>query len=297
MESSYFLNRYEKMSKKHVTQVTLKKCLRVNTLKSKNADIEDFFKQKRMPFEKIPFLKNGYYIDDESFNIVSTKEYLDGYFYIQEAASQVPVEVLEPNGSELVLDMCASPGSKSTQISAHMDNKGVLICLESNKRRIDRLLNNFERCKVKNAIVINSDARFFEFEKKFDKILLDAPCSGNFASDKEWFEKKENYVIEEISEISNLQKELISAAHKLLKKGGLMVYSTCSLEPEENEMIIDYAIKKIGFAVEKIEKDIGSEGLTSFENHIFDDSLKLTKRFWPNKDKTQGFFIAKLRKT
>jgi NOL1/NOP2/sun family putative RNA methylase len=279
-----------------IEKITLKKCIRVNTLKFSNKDAEEFFKNKKIKFTKVSFLENGYYIEDNSFNIVSTKEYLNGFFYIQEAASQVPVEILEPKEGETVLDMCASPGSKSTQMSQHMKNEGTLVCLDSNQSRIQKLINNLERTGVTNSIILQADGRYFEYTSKFDKILLDAPCSGNYVVDKEWLEKKENYVIDEIKERQKLQKELLKSACNLLKKDGILVYSTCSLEPEENEEVISFALENLPLSIEKIEKNIGSQALTEFDNKVFTKNTNFAKRFWPNITKTQGFFVAKLRK-
>lgn len=297
MIPSYFVRRYKSFSGIEIEPVELKKSIRVNTLKTSNEEIENLLSKRGIKLSKIPFLENAYYVEDSKFNIVSSKEYLDGLFFIQEAASQVSVTVLDPKPGDLVLDMCASPGAKSTQIGQKLNGDGMLVCLENNAIRIQRLSNNLERCGVKNSLVYNLDASYFESDKKFDKILLDAPCSGNYAVDATWFEKRRDFSLGDVKGRSVDQKKLICNAFNLLKEDGVLVYSTCSLEPEENEEIINWAISKYDLVLDDIELSAGSPGITNYGDRDFDESLSKTKRFWPHLSNTQGFFVAKLRKT
>jgi NOL1/NOP2/sun family putative RNA methylase len=243
---------------------------------------------------KVPFLKYGYYYESK-FSLASTSEYLQGYIYIQEAASQLPAQVLNPLPGENVLDMCASPGSKTTQIAQLMENKGLILCTDTDSRRLKSLRNNLERCDVANAILYKKDARFInDFGKKYDKILLDAPCSGNYVIEEKFFQEKN---IHGIMERSRMQKELLKAAVKSLNKGGLLVYSTCSLEPEEDEMNIDWLLQKYPeLELEETGIDIGDPGLVEVFGKKLNSNINKTRRFWPEKTGTEGFYIAKIRK-
>ena len=129
--------------------------------------------------------------------------------------------VLKPNEKDLVLDMSAAPGGKTTQLAAYMNNKGTIVALDNNVKRLESLRNNIERLGVMNTIIYNKDARFVsDFGIEFDKILLDAPCSGTFTTEEKWLENK---TIEGIKERARLQRELLKAAVKVLKHGGVML--------------------------------------------------------------------------
>jgi NOL1/NOP2/sun family putative RNA methylase len=239
-------------------------------------------------------LKYGYFYEAD-FSLGSTPEYLQGFYYLQEAASQIPVQVLDPKENEVVLDMAASPGSKTTQMAQLMNNKGVIVALDNDRRRLESLQNNLERLSVTNTILLKKDARFADdFNFKFDKILLDAPCSGNFCIEKDYFSKRS---INDLFQKSKVQKELLEAGLRCLKSKGVLVYSTCSLEPEEDEMVIDLILKAHSdIHLEDTGLTVGEEGKTKVFDKELDQSLSLTRKFWPHKTGTEGFFIAKLRK-
>jgi tRNA (cytosine40_48-C5)-methyltransferase len=283
---NFFIHRYKKMG--HIIdpeKIKLKEAIRINTFKIDEKKIIKRLKKNEITINKISFLKQGYFTDAD-FSIGSTEEYLLGYYYLQEAASQCVSEVLNPKETDLVLDMCAAPGSKTTHLSQIMNNKGIIIAIDIHQKRIEALKNNIERMGCENIIVYRKDAKYVnDLNLKFDKILLDAPCSGNFLIEKDWFEKR---TIDDIQKNANEQKKLISSAIRVLKKNGTLIYSTCSLEPEENEEIVEYALNKFNIKLEKIEINIGEEGLT--------EKTRLCKRFWPEKTNTQGFFIAKIIK-
>jgi NOL1/NOP2/sun family putative RNA methylase len=207
----------------------------------------------------------------------------------------LPAEILIPEENDLVLDMCAAPGSKTTQLAMMMNNKGRIIALELNNPRLPSLQNNLERCGVTNTIVYKKDARYADdLNLEFDKILLDAPCSGNFANDENWFEER---IVEDLKQISKTQKQLLESALNVLKPGGFLVYSTCSLEPEENELNIDWLLKvHKNVSLEKINLEIGVPGLTNVFGQEMNNEISKCRRLWPHKTGTQGFFLAKIRK-
>lgn len=289
-----FLTRYEELGATFDPEtVLIRKSLRVNTLKADKTEVIDALKKKGVSIERIPFAP-GYYYESE-FSLGATPMYLQGDYYLQEAASQLSPLVLSPVPGDRVLDMCAAPGSKTTQMAEMMENKGLLVAVDTEPRRLGSLRNNLERLGVTNTVLFKKDARFIpDLKKTFDKILLDAPCSGNFCIEENYFATK---TLDGIRSRARLQKELLKAAYRVLNKGGTLVYSTCSLEPEEDELVIDWFIKKFpDMLLVDTGLTIADPGATSFSGHELDASLAKTKRFWPHKTGTQGFFIAKLIK-
>jgi len=228
-------------------------------------------------------------------------EHLLGYYYIQELASMLPVLALNPKENERVLDLCASPGSKTTQIAARMNNKGLLIANEVKFGRIKILSANTERCGIMNMLITKRDGialckRLKEENFLFDKILLDAPCSGEgtFRSAPKGLEM---WNIKTIENISRLQKALIASAIEILVPGGELVYSTCTHAPEENEEIVDFALKNFNVKIEKINLPIKTRsGITIWKEKSYSSEVELSCRIYPQDADTEGFFIAKIKK-
>ncbi len=268
--------------------------LRINTLKAGEAALVGRLRGQGVTLRKHPHLPLAYEYE-APFSLGATPEYLLGYYYLQEAASQLPVLVLDPQPGETVLDMCAAPGSKTTQMAALMRNEGVIVALDENAQRLRALALNLARCGVTNTLAYKKDARFaFDFGQRFSKILLDAPCTGNFVVEPRFFEIKD---LEGVGANARRQKELLKAAHKCLAPGGIIVYSTCSLEPEENELNVAWLLGKFpDFRLEPVEISVGDPGLTEVFGQRLPDEIKYTRRLWPHKTRTQGFYIAKIKK-
>lgn len=228
-------------------------------------------------------------------------EHLLGYYYIQEIASMLPVLVLNPKEDEKVLDLCASPGSKTTQIAARMKNLGLLIANEVKFGRIKILAANTERCGVMNMIITKRDGialckRLKEQNFLFDKILLDAPCSGE-GTIRSTPRTLEMWNVKTIENLSKLQKSLIASAIEILKPEGELVYSTCTHAPEENEEIMDFALKNFDVKAEKIKLPLKTrEGITKWEGREYSDEVRQSCRVYPQDADTEGFFIAKIRR-
>lgn len=233
-----------------------------------------------------------------------TLEHMLGYYYIQDISSMLPVIVLQPSPKETILDLAAAPGSKSTQIASEMENTGTLITNDLSIGRIKILSANLEKCGVKNTIITRESGAVLckKLERqgmKFDKILLDAPCSGegtiieNPKTLKMWS-------MNTVKRLSGLQKKLIKSAIKILKEGGEIVYSTCTHSPEENEEVIDYIIRNnLNLKTEKIslpQEFKSREGVTEWKDKEYDAEVKNCCRIYPHDNNTGGFFIAKLRK-
>jgi len=299
-----FIDRYSKLTNieefKKYSLSFLRRSIRINTLKSSISHMKKILLDLSWKHEQIPWCKDGFYVENPNRrDIGNLTEHALGFFYVQEAASMIPPIVLDAKPNETVLDMCAAPGSKSTQIASMMKNTGVLISNDSDKTRINALRMNLERCGVTNAIVTNMEGGWFKKSGVvFDKILLDAPCSGigtirkSLKTIRIWNPKM-------ATKISLIQKDLILTAFDMLKSGGIMVYSTCTLEPEENEGVIDYLIKnRDGVVIEPIELDIKrSVPVTYFEGKKYSDEVLKTLRIWPQDNDTEGFFVCKIKKS
>lgn len=269
------------------------KSIRVNTLKISREEIYERLREK-FEVKEMKWYENGFFVDGE---ISKTVEHYLGYYYIQEASSMLPPLALELDKNDTVLDLCSAPGSKATQMAMIMENHGVIIANDISMARLKALTHNIQKSGALNCIITNYDARnFYRTGLKFDKILLDAPCtaSGKIVKNKKVVE---NWNYKRVRYMSILQKKLIKSAYYCLNKNGIVVYSTCSLEPEENEEVIDYAVKNFDFEVEKINfKGIKTRrGIKKWEDKEY-EGVEKAIRIWPHDNLTEGFFICRLRK-
>jgi NOL1/NOP2/sun family putative RNA methylase len=276
----------------------LRRSIRVNTLKISIDKVKKKL-EKDWVLTPIPWCKEGFWLvhNEGRRDVGNLKEHSLGYIYIQESCSMIPPIVLDPKPGDVVLDMSAAPGSKATQIAQYMENKGVLVANDYKGMRIKPLGMNVQRMGITNTIITLMEGRFFKgFE--FDKILLDAPCSGTGTIRKSLKTLKIwNPVM--VKRLAGTQKQLIETAFNNLKKGGIMVYSTCSLEPEEDEGVIDFLLDKFDDAeVQDIKLDglKRSEPILEFNKRKFNPEVKKCLRIWPQDNDTEGFFIAKIKK-
>jgi len=289
---SFFQERYRNLGGT-TKPVTLSPSIRINTLKTNAKTLVSRLDKQGAALEKIPFTKHGYTVKGD-FPVGSSVEYLLGYYYIQEAAAQLPAIVLNPQPDDTILDCCAAPGGKTTQMAQLMHNHGRIIAYELKDKRLLGLCSNLERMGITNTVAFGGDfAKVRKTGLTFDKVLLDAPCSGNYVTDDKWFSKRS---LSGIQTSSKIQKRLLRNACEMLKVGGTLVYSTCSLEPEENELNMDWAINNLPLTLEKFNLPLGDPGLTRVLGQELDKSVSHCKRFWPHKTNTEGFFIAKLVK-
>ncbi|MFX0061408.1 MAG: NOL1/NOP2/sun family putative RNA methylase, partial [Candidatus Hermodarchaeota archaeon] len=231
------------------------------------------------------------------FSLGATPEYLQGLYTLQGLRSQLPVISLAPTENDLTLDMCAAPGSKTTQAAQLMQNEGRLIAIDRSKSRLLALYENLARMGVKNCISMVFDGRqISKLNLEFDKILLDAPCTGSGIINRDPT-RKSSRVLKDIETLSKIQQQLLNSAVKVLRAGGTVIYSTCSLEPEENELIIDQVLKENKeIKIENLSlTHSGSPGLTKIGSTELDPSLKRCERFFPSEGH-EGFFICKIKK-
>lgn len=286
----FFINRYEQLGWKY-HEVSPKQAIRINTINKKGKNLIERLGSNGIELKKIPFQDQGYWVLRSDVSVGATAEYLLGLYSIQEAASQIPVTLFIDLMDKLVLDACAAPGGKTVQLADLMRNTGAIVALDVAKQRLWALANHLERCRIGNTVVYNRDARRAQVLKlKFDRILLDVPCSGNFASSKGWFKRR---TLDDVERNAVLQREILAEATNCLLDKGEIVYSTCSLEPEENELNVEWARKNLNLRIEKVDC-YGQEGLTEVFGQQLDDSIKFCRRIWPGE--TQGFFVCKLVK-
>lgn len=226
-------------------------------------------------------------------------EHLLGYYYVQELSSMLSVIALQPLPGELVFDLCAAPGSKSSQLAAAMQNKGTLIANEVKLDRLRILSATLERCGATNCIMTRDDAigltnRLADQGIKADKILLDAPCSGEgtLRSSPKTFLMWNHKVVDKMG---RLQKKLISSALRALKKNGTLLYSTCTHSPLENEAVVDFALKNFPVKLETITLPIKTRpGVTSWQGETYSPEVTKCHRLYPQDNDSEGFFVAKL---
>lgn len=269
--------------------------LRVNTLKM---NLEEFERIAPFHLKKVPWISNGYFYEAED---VPAKHpfYSAGLYYLQEPSAMTPASRLKVQPGERVLDLCAAPGGKATELGAALQGEGLLVANDINTARARALLRNLELFGISNSFVTNEPPHVLaeRFPEFFHKIMVDAPCSGegmfrkNPAVVDSWQEKGPEY-------FSKLQREIIVQAADMLLPGGMMFYSTCTFSPLENEKTITHLLKeRPDMEVIPMEDYEGfAEGLTSYRGEVFDESCKLCRRIWPHKMSGEGHFMALLHK-
>ncbi len=266
--------------------------IRTNTIKISNIDLEKRLTSKGFHL-KGTVIRDVFAVEKSPFPIGATTEYLLGYYYIQDLSSCIAVESLDVQEDQIILDMASAPGGKTTFIAQKMKNTGCVIALDINSARINSMVFNIARCGVMNSCIYKMDSRqVADLNIKFDRVLLDAPCSceGVIIKDKT---RKTSHTAQDVEYCVSNQMELIEAAIKVVRPGGLLVYSTCSFAPEENENIVNSTLDRFDVKIEPVQ--YGIEGLTNFGDIRFHDDMKNTKRLYPHIHNTLGFYIARLR--
>lgn len=269
--------------------------IRINSLLTRRKDLAYALGQRKVETGNLEWTDTALIIFKSEVPIGATPEYLAGYYTIQGASSMLPVLNLDIQENMKVVDLCAAPGGKSTHIGELLSNTGVLYSNDICKERMHSLKSNISRMNIQNAIITNIDAIKFNVGK-VDRVLLDAPCSGTGVISKEP-NIKTSKSAEEIKKISKTQKKLILHAFDMLKSGGYMVYSTCSILLEENEEVVDYLlVERKNAKICDLNIAIGKEGFTHFRNENFNGSLNKSRRIYPHVHNMDGFFYAKIFK-
>nr|CAG4637053.1 EOG090X07AW [Ceriodaphnia reticulata]SVE72972.1 EOG090X07AW [Ceriodaphnia reticulata] len=271
--------------------------IRTNTLKTRRRDLAQALINRGVNLDPIgKWSKVGLVIYNSQVPIGATPEYLAGHYILQGASSFLPVMALAPQEGDKVLDMSAAPGGKTSHIAALMKNTGMLFANDANPDRARAIVGNLHRLGVTNAVVMTYDGKILpKMSRGYNRVLLDAPCSGSGVISKDPSAKTSKDA-KDVSRCSHLQKELILAAIDCADEGGYIVYSTCSVLVQENEWVVDYALKKRHVKIVETGLDFGRDGFPRFQKLQFHPSLKMAKRFYPHTHNMDGFFVAKLKK-
>ena len=270
--------------------------LRVNTIKYNIQELMKYLREKNIKFERVSWYNDALIIKNANEKEIQKLDiYEKGYIYLQSLSSMIPPLVLNPKPGEKVLDLTAAPGSKTTQMAAMMKNDGYILANELDKIRCDRLIYNVEKQGANIVEVINNRGEKVgeEYQEQFDKVLLDAPCSGegrflgnNVGTYRNWSKRT-------VRELAKLQKKLFKSAYTALKPNGMMVYSTCTLNKDENENVLQWAIENFNVKLLDINIDF-KEKMQGFNDGL-DGSINKAIRILPSKN-MEGFFVAKLKK-
>ena len=320
MQSVNPLDRYaaytDLASLKVASEKPLRKSLRVNTLKTTVEQFKTWAGERGWVLSPVPWCAEAFFIEREDRSVALGKDLLHllGHTYMQEAPSMLPVVLLDPQPGECILDMSAAPGSKTTQVAAAMQGRGLVICNDVQEKRLWTLKSSLHRCGVTNYIMTKKVGQWFgkHMTERFDRVLCDAPCTAQGTSRKD-SDALMYCSADNIGKMARLQRELLEAAVHACKIGGRIVYSTCTLTPEENEELVRSILNKFSTQLEVVDPRIEMEnGKWKMENKIFDkaieDSQAVQKHFqfsifnfpflrlWPQTYDTEGFFCAVLRK-
>lgn len=269
---------------------------RINRLKTTRDNIIDRFAKHGLNICQAPWYHNAFWF--EKWPDGPTLEQFAGLIQMQELASMLPPLVIykELSLAKRVFDTCAAPGSKTTQMAAMMNNQQLIVANDKNFRRIAALRFNLDKAGVINTVVTNEDLRQYP-SAEFDVVLLDAPCSaeGTVRKNPTLLNR---WSLRRIHSCATTQRQLILSAYDLLKPNGVLVYSTCTFAPEENEGVLTHLLTNRNAEIEPIDLPglKYSTGLPSFQNTQYNTSIKRVIRVWPHRNNTDGFFIAKVRK-
>lgn len=236
--------------------------------------------------KKHPYVIDGYYFDYKNYPLGKSPYFQCGLYYIQEPSAMAVAHCLDIHHDDYILDMCGAPGGKTCYVASHLSDRGLMITNDISKLRANILAGNVERFGLRNTIVTNCNPLKYQFKSFFDKIILDAPCSGEgmFRKDEDAIK---TWSMQKVNECAYIQRNLIDKAYEMLKKDGILVYSTCTYSLEENENQIEYMINELGMKLIPINKEKG----------MSDGFIKGTIRMYPHINKGEGQFIALLQKT
>jgi len=277
--------------------------VRTNTLKARRKDLAAALMKRGVRLDPLaPWSKVGLKIYESNVPVGATPEYLAGHYILQSAASMCPVMALGPQPGDRVLDMSAAPGGKTSYIAQLMRNKGVIIANDLKQERQKATVANLHRLGVTCAVTCCFDGRKLgpRMKNSFDRVLLDAPCSGLGVISRDPSVKVQR-TMADVYRCGHLQKELLLAAvdslnAKSKKGGGFMVYSTCSVAVAENEEVVNYLLSKRDVKIVDAGLDFGKPGFTRFQNKRFHPSMALTRRFYPHVHNMDGFYVCKIQK-
>jgi 16S rRNA (cytosine1407-C5)-methyltransferase len=282
-----------------ITAAAEQPAIAANLLRADPAKVEEKLRQWQMNYQPHPVNQSGFILQQDDLPLSHTLSYFCGRFRHQGLSSQLPVPALDPQPGETVLDLSAAPGSKAIQMADRMQNRGRLVLNDPSVRRLEALMANLARASVQNDVVLNLPGQIFGrlFPEHFDRVLADVPCSGlHYMPDRI---HTPYWNIGYLSVIANIQEQLLISAIKAAKVNGVIVYSTCSIAPEENEMVLARILQRYPVKVEALpDWPIASKrpGLQRYGEHVFPEALQQAVRIYPYPESWEGFFLVRLRK-
>ncbi len=271
--------------------------LRVNPRRTNAAALQDRLAARGVRLESVPV--PGAFRADGLSRPGSTSEFLLGHYYVQGLSSMLPVLALAPEPGQRVLDLCAAPGSKTTQIADEIEDRGLLIANDFKIPRLRALQSNLERIGVTCAAVTSYRGESFPGRISFDRVLVDAPCSGEGTWRERPPRRSRDWDPSQPERLHPLQLRVLSRAADLVAPGGVLVYSTCTYAPEENEAVVDDLLAlRSDLSIEPVAPPVPhAPGLTAWQGRTFRNELGLAARIYPHLVDSWGFFIARLRRT
>jgi NOL1/NOP2/sun family putative RNA methylase len=271
--------------------------VRVNEIKATPGRVRRAFEAAGVDAEHVGWHENLFRLADD-VSPGNTWPFVHGWVYGQEEVSAVPARVLDPEPGERVLDPCAAPGSKTTQLAALMGDRGTLVANDNNLGRLSALRSNAERCGVSNVVVTRQDARNFSLKpfdgERFDRTLVDVPCSceGTIRKNPDAVEE---WSLGHVESIAGVQQAILGRSIEVTREGGTVVYSTCTFAPEENEAVLQHALESHDCRLREFELALEHEpGVLEWRGERYDESMRRAKRIYPHHNDTGGFFCAKL---
>jgi NOL1/NOP2/sun family putative RNA methylase len=286
--------------------------LRVNGIKATPERVRTAFEEHGVGHEPVGW-HDGLFRLEEGVSPGNTWPFVHGWVYGQEEVSAIPARALAPDPGERVLDTCAAPGSKTTQLAALMDDRGLLVGNDNDLGRISALRANAERCGVSNLVVTEQDARNLSLKpfgvserrsearrttsdggERFDRALVDVPCSCEGTVRKNP-DALEGWSLDRVEGIAGVQKAMLGRALEVTREGGVVVYSTCTFAPEENEAVLQDALEEYDCRLAAFDLELEhAPGVTEWEGETFDEAMRRAKRVYPHHNDTGGFFCARL---
>ncbi len=274
---------------------------RTNTLKTTSRELMQQLTERGLSYQKVSFLPDAFILEGSAKQLTTTGLFDSGFLYVQSLSSMIPALVLEAQQNEIILDMTAAPGSKTSQVAALMENTGHIVANDISRVRLYKLRANLKLLDVKNTTVIQKKGQdlWKSYNNYFDRVLVDAPCSleGRFHCENPKTYRTWN--IKKVKQLSHLQRYLLRSALTCTKPGGVIVYSTCTLSPEENEEVLDWLLtkEKDSVVLEPINLEIPEKirAFHKWQDKVFDPQVKNAIRILPS-SLMEGFFVAKLKK-
>ena len=276
---------------------SLPSVVRTNGIAATPARVREAFDEAGVAYEPVDWHDGLFRLPDG--NPGGNWPHVHGWTHGQEEVSVLPGLALDPQPGERVWDACAAPGSKTTQIADAMGDEGTVVANDNNLGRLSALRHNAERLGITNTIVTNQDARNFSTKPlafdEFDRALVDAPCSCEGTCRKNP-DVLDQWTLDHVHAVAGIQKGVLARAVQATRPGGVVVYSTCTFAPEENEAVLDHVLGEEDCELVEFDLPLDADpGVTEWDGEAYDDSVTRAKRIYPHRNDTGGFFCAKLR--